>query len=385
MNDFSEKNMDSVTSCNWFKGSDIRWHPTLVLMKFRCEPRAAYKFTANAHGSWEAHGDMFTAKSWKVEVKPQKSQANRKPFPKKNMTISHPMTIRWHPAMTLVSSDEILKPRATAASNSLQFWDAIDAYLRHMAEVFSRVTSAWNYFINTCNDFVRLDACDASLQMHVNEAWNLYHCSAWKHDKTHDFSCCIRQCNYASLILGEMSFFSVMFASMLEASESSEDVHARLQPAETWLVTVSPRRLPFDGRKQLKRSQPEGSQGSRRLLWRFTWKSSRRFSWRFFLKVKMFQSFELVPQTKFRSSTCRMSDACPTRRFSLRHTQKRWKSEKTWSNIIHLATHHADIVDLKVGVTVAKDFENPTWVCTKGNQMARLLKTQRRNLRLPFS
>ena len=176
MNDFSEKNMDSVASCNWFKGSDIGWHPTLVLMKFRCEPRAAYKFTANAHGSWEAHGDMFTAKSWKVEVKPQKSQANRKPFPKKNMTISHPMTIRWHPAMTLVSYDEILKPRATAASNSLQFWDAIDAYLRHMAEVFSRVTRAWNYFINTCNDFVRLDACDASLQTHVNEAWNLYHC-----------------------------------------------------------------------------------------------------------------------------------------------------------------------------------------------------------------
>ena len=91
MNHFSEKNMDSVTSCNWFKGSDIRWHPTLVLMKFRCEPRAAYKFTANAHGSWEAHGDMFTAKSWKVEVKPQKSQANRKPFPKKTWRSA----IRW--------------------------------------------------------------------------------------------------------------------------------------------------------------------------------------------------------------------------------------------------------------------------------------------------
>jgi hypothetical protein len=98
MNDFSEKNMDSVTSCNWFKGSDIGWHPTLVLMKFRCEPRAAYKFTANAHGSWEAHGDMFTAKSWKVEVKPQKSQANRKPFPPKKHddqpSDDYPMTSR---------------------------------------------------------------------------------------------------------------------------------------------------------------------------------------------------------------------------------------------------------------------------------------------------
>ena len=248
------------------------------------------------------------------------------------MTISHPMTIRWHPAMTLVSYDEILKPRATAASNSLQFWDAIDAYLRHMAEVFSRVTSAWNFLINTCNDFVRLDACDASLQMHVNEAWNLYHCSAWKHDKTHDFSCCIRQCNYASLILGEMSFFSVMFASMLEASESSEDVHARLQPAETWLVTVSPRRLPFDGRKQLKRSQPEGSQGSRRLLWRFTWKSSRRFSWRFFLKVKMFQSFELVPQTCFalRPVECRMSAQLGASAWGIRRNgENRKKREAT--------------------------------------------------------
>ena len=193
---------------------------------------------------------------------------------------------------------------------------------------------------------MRLDACDASLQTHVNEAWNLYHCSAWKHDKTHDFSCCIRQCNYASLILGEMSFFSVMFAMLEtfngralgwnpEASESSEDGHARLQPAETWLVTVSPRRLPFDGRKQLKRSQPEWSQGSRRLLWRFTWKSSRRFSWRFFLKVKMFQSFELVPQTCFalRPVECRMSAQLGDSAWDIRRNGENRKKREATSYI----------------------------------------------------
>lgn len=159
--------------------------------------------------------------------------------------------------------------------------------------------------------------------------------TAWKHDKTHDFSCCIRQCNYASLILGEMSFFSVMFASMLEASESSEDVHARLQPAETWLVTVSPRRLPFDGRKQLKRSQPEGSQVSRRLLWRFTWKSSRRFSWRFFLKVKMFQSFELVPQTCFalRPVECRMRAQLGASAWGIRRNGENRKKREATSYI----------------------------------------------------
>lgn len=293
---------------------------------------------------------------WHVYCKKLKGRSQTAKITGKSETISQKKT--WRSAIRWLSDDipqwlwcHMMRfwsePRATAASNSLQFWDAIDAYLRHMAEVFSRVTSAWNFLINTCNDFVRLDACDASLQTRVNEAWNLYHCSAWKHDKTHDFSCCIRQCNYASLILGEMSFFSVMFASMLEtfngralgwnpeASESSEDGHARLQPAETWLVTVSPRRLPFDGRKQLKRSQPEGSQVSRRLLWRFTWKSSRRFSWRFFLKVKMFQSFELVPQTCFalRPVECRMSAQLGASAWDIRRNGENRKKREATSYI----------------------------------------------------